>query len=118
MKQIILFLFFSFSIASMQAYVSPVNGDSSFDIVPTISMFDNYNEISIFPNPATEYISIANDSNVKQIIIFNVVGRKMKTFDAISGQKYNVSELPNGMYLIQLRDHNMKVLTTQRISKR
>lgn len=118
MKQIILCFFISFMAFSAQAHVGPVASDSPNDIGPTISVFDEYNKISIFPNPATDFIGIANDANVKQVIIFNLVGRKMKTFDAVVGERYDISALPNGMYLVQLRDHNLKVITTQRISKR
>jgi len=118
MKQIILLVFISFTILSAKAAVGPVYSDSPFTIGPTISMFEDQNKISIFPNPTTEYISVMNDHNVGQITVFNLVGRKMMTFNAVSGNKYNVSELPNGMYLVQLRDNDLKVITTQRISKR
>lgn len=119
MKQIILCFFLFFTAFSMQAHVGPLASDSPNTISPTISIFeDDYNKISIFPNPATEFISIANDKNVKQVVVFNLVGRKMKTFEAVSGERYDVSNLPNGMYLVQLRDHSLNVITTQRISKR
>lgn len=119
MKQIILCFFISFMALAAQASVALPSSDSPNPIGPTISIFeDDYSKISIFPNPTTEFISVANDKNVKQITIFNLVGRKMKTFEAKSGERYDVSTLPNGMYLVQLRDHNLKVITTQRISKR
>ena len=119
MKQIILCFCISFLALSVQAHVAPLSSDSPNPTEPTISIFeDDYSKISIFPNPTTEFISVANDKNVKQITIFNLVGRKMKTFEAKSGERYDVSSLPNGMYLVQLRDYNLKVITTQRISKR
>ncbi|MFT4759673.1 MAG: hypothetical protein ACI9XO_000152 [Paraglaciecola sp.] len=119
MKQIILFFFISFLSLAIQAHNGLFGSDSPNPIGPTISIFeDNHSKISIFPNPTTEFISVANDKNVKQITIFNLVGRKIKIFEAKSGERYNVSGLPNGMYLVQLRDHNLKVITTQRISKR
>ena len=104
MKQIILCFFISFLALSVQARVAPLSSDSPNPIGPTISIFeDDYSKISIFPNPTTEFIRVANDKNVKQITIFNLVGRKMKTFKAKSGERYDVSNLPNGMYLVQLR---------------
>jgi hypothetical protein len=48
-----------------------------------------------------------------------LVGRKLKTFQNVEkDEHYDVSELPVGMYLIQVIDNNKKILTTQRISKR
>ena len=119
MKQIVLCFIIFFFTFSVQAHVGPLSSDSPNTKEPTISFFeDDYHKITIFPNPATEFISIANDLNVKEVSIFNLVGRKMKTLDAVIGERYDVSNLPNGMYLVQLRDENLKVITTQRISKR
>lgn len=76
-------------------------------------------KITVYPNPATNYISIDNADNVKQIVIINLVGRKLKTFESVQkDERYDVSELPNGMYLIQIIDNSNKILTTQRVSKR
>ena len=72
-----------------------------------------------YPNPATNFISINKDENVRDIAIFNLVGKKLKTFqDVEKDEHYDVSDLPNGMYLVQVIDTNKKIVTTQRISKR
>ena len=75
-------------------------------------------ELKIFPNPATNFISVSENDQVKQILVFNLVGRKMKTFKAIKGEKHFVGDLPKGIYLIQLLGDKNKILRTQRVSKR
>jgi hypothetical protein len=76
-------------------------------------------KISIYPNPATNFISINKDENVRDIAIFNLVGRKLKTFQNVEkDEHYDISELPVGMYLVQIIDNGKKILTTQRITKR
>ncbi len=76
-------------------------------------------KVTVYPNPATNYISIDNADNVKQITIINLVGRKLKTFENVQkDERYDVSELPNGMYLVQIVDNSNKVITTVRVSKR
>ncbi len=75
--------------------------------------------ISIYPNPATNFISVDHDENVKSIVVFNLVGRKIISFQDIQkNEPYDVSTLPNGMYLIQVINNADKIITTQRISKR
>ena len=74
--------------------------------------------ISVFPNPAINFIGLSNSDDVNQLIVFNVVGRKMKSFMVSDGEKYNIAELPKGMYLIQILGHDKKIITTQRLSKR
>jgi Secretion system C-terminal sorting domain len=74
--------------------------------------------LSIFPNPATEYITVSNEDAVKNIYVFNALGRKMKTFDVVRGEKYEISDLPNGLYFVQLVGRTNKILTTQRLTKK
>jgi hypothetical protein len=74
--------------------------------------------VSIFPNPATEYITVSNEDVVKNIVVFNMVGRKMRTFIAEKGERYEIGDLPNGLYVVQLFGKNNKVLTTQRLTKK
>ena len=74
--------------------------------------------ISIYPNPTTDYITVNNEDAVKNIVLFNMVGRKMRTFTAEKGERYEVSDLPNGLYVVQIFGKNNKVLTTQRLTKK
>ena len=75
-------------------------------------------DIKIYPNPAFNFIGLNEISNVSTIIVYNLVGRKMKNFIAEKGKKYYIADLPKGMYLVQLLSQDGKVLTTQRMSKR
>ncbi|MBK9015251.1 MAG: T9SS type A sorting domain-containing protein [Saprospiraceae bacterium] len=107
MKQTLLVVFLAFSSFALF-------GQSSSEAIGSVPV-----KISIYPNPATNYISINKDENVRDIAIFNLVGRKLKTFQNVEkDEHYDVSDLPNGMYLVQVVDDNKKIVTTQRISKR
>ncbi|MBK8562274.1 MAG: T9SS type A sorting domain-containing protein [Saprospiraceae bacterium] len=107
MKQFILVTFFAFTSLALFGQ-SNADGGGSAAV-----------KVSVYPNPATNFISINKDENVSDIAIFNLVGRKLKTFQNIEkDEHYDVSDLPVGMYLIQVIDNNKKILTTQRISKR
>jgi Secretion system C-terminal sorting domain len=75
-------------------------------------------QISIFPNPATDYIKLNDDDAVRNISISNMLGRKMRSFDTIKGERYEIGDLPNGLYLIQIIGKNNKVLATQRLTKK
>ena len=74
--------------------------------------------LQVFPNPATDYIGVTHQGKVAQVKVFNLVGRHMKTFVAVSGEKHFVGDLPRGMYLVQLIDNKNKILTTKRVNKR
>jgi Secretion system C-terminal sorting domain len=107
MKQAILVLFFAFTSLALFGQSNADGGGVS----PV--------KISVYPNPATNFISINKDENVRDIAIFNLVGKKLKTFQNVEkDEHYDVSDLPMGMYLVQVIDTNKKIVTTQRISKR
>ncbi len=75
-------------------------------------------DVSIYPNPASHYIEVNNFTVVRQVNIINMTGRKMRVFDIYNDDRYDISDLPNGMYLVQIVGKNNRILTTQRLNKR
>lgn len=72
----------------------------------------------IFPNPATDYISLSNATGIRRIEILNTLGRKVLEFSVHSDlDKFDVSALPRGMYFVRLIDQQGNISRTQRISK-
>ncbi len=74
--------------------------------------------LKIYPNPATDFIGLNNDSQVSEIKVLNLVGKQVKHFFVSKGEKYPVMDIRNGMYLVQLIDDSGKIMTTQRLQKR
>ncbi len=92
---------------------------SDCDGCPAKTLVKKDNDLQIFPNPATHYIELNTTKKVDRIVIYNVVGRRMKSFKVeADGEKYYINSLPIGMYLVQLVNASNKVITTQRLSKR
>ena len=75
-------------------------------------------ELRVFPNPATIYFSLNDNESVEKIQVYNLIGREMKSFFYEKNQKYSVEDLPKGIYLVQMRGKDEKILATQRLSKR
>jgi hypothetical protein len=75
--------------------------------------------VKLYPNPARDFIRISNADGVDQLEIYNLIGRKVKTFNNVhEGASFNVSDLPKGVYLVRMLNDDNDVLTTKRISKR
>ncbi len=76
-------------------------------------------QINVYPNPASDFISVNNDDNVKTIVVYNIVGRKIKQFEIEHiGAQYDIRDLPDGLYSVHLVGKNNKVLSTQRLTVR
>lgn len=72
------------------------------------------NDISLFPNPASEYFRISGKQDVGKVEIFNMIGKSIKTFDK-SQPSYNSGDLRNGIYLVRIFDRKGKPLKVLRL---
>lgn len=115
MKQIL--LAFSLCFLFSFTYGQGSSGCYGCGFAQYASAFEN--NIAVYPNPATEFIKLKDVRGVGAIKIYNLIGREVKTFTSIAkGSAYNVSDLPNGMYLVQLIDLGGKIKATHRMNKR
>ncbi|MEN0047731.1 MAG: T9SS type A sorting domain-containing protein [Bacteroidota bacterium] len=72
----------------------------------------------IFPNPSDNFLNLSNMDDVDRLVVYNMVGRAVKTFEVEEGTRYEVGNLPDGIYLVGLFDKKGNILKTVRISKR
>ncbi|MFN0036191.1 MAG: T9SS type A sorting domain-containing protein [Saprospiraceae bacterium] len=101
MKQLLLVLFFALAALALRAQNAPRP------------------ELSVFPNPATEYIAVQDNADaIGQIIVFNVLGKKIKIFEASKNENYYIGDVAKGVYLVQLVGRNKQIVKTQKIEKR
>lgn len=66
--------------------------------------------IKVYPNPTSGVLSIS-DTNVKEIVIYNLNGIKVKTFKV--GQEIDIRELSNGLYLLKTDNGIIKKIIKQ-----
>lgn len=62
--------------------------------------------ISVFPNPTTEVLNITNVTDRTEYKIYNMTGQLLKS-GKVSNKKVDVSNLDNGVYMIDLKDSNI-----------
>ena len=117
MKKILLFLLFALT-CSLTYGQSDYYGDDSADDKVVIAQLTSAKNLKVFPNPATDYISLDNNSGVQKIAVFNLIGNEVVSFNVEEGEKYYVGDLRIGMYLVQIIGSNNKTLTTLRLSKK
>lgn len=74
--------------------------------------------LEIFPNPTADYFGLTHSNSLKKINVYNMLGRKQRTFNVGQGKKYFVGDMPAGMYLLAFIDKDGKVTKTTRLVKR
>ncbi len=76
---------------------------------------DNLN-FKIFPNPATDYFQLEGEG-IDKVMIYNIIGREVRSYKVTEGGKYAVNDLPEGIYIIRLINSNGLPVKTIRLSK-
>ena len=66
------------------------------------SIEDSFNDVKIYPNPFTNYLTIENTDNVFKITITNILGQVIlvKKIDGIA--RIKATNLENGLYLLSI----------------
>ncbi len=73
--------------------------------------------VKLYPNPTSDYLTLNENSVVEQLIVYNIIGKPVRSFSAENGRQYNISDLPNGLYLVSLLDKDNDIIKTLRVSK-
>jgi len=81
-----------------------------------LSESEEKNNISIYPNPTTDYLFIKSDLDIKDIQISDLNGRIINNLEFLDN-KMNLTSLQTGIYFAKISDINGKILTKKIIKK-
>ncbi|MDX2068013.1 MAG: T9SS type A sorting domain-containing protein [Haliscomenobacter sp.] len=98
--------------------IATLNFEANIRSVTTSTRDIRLENVQLFPNPSTDYFQINRIDNVDRVVLYNVIGRKMREFNAQEGARYRVAGLPDGIYLAALVNDQKGVLRTLRVHKR
>lgn len=74
--------------------------------------------LTVFPNPTTDYFQVSETPGLRYVEVFNIVGSRMRSFDALPLKQYFIGDFNDGVYLVRLVASSGKVIKTIRLSKR
>lgn len=72
----------------------------------------------LFPNPTSDRFSLSDDEGVKNIRIYTIIGKEIKSFDHMVGQSHPVDDLQRGIYIVRLFDSQNEVLKVLRLNRK
>jgi hypothetical protein len=91
-----------------------VNSDCATEGALGLNNIDNtQSKISIFPNPAQDYLVFSNQKILDNVTVYDLNGRSIKTYQKIA-KSIDVSFLEKGVYLIKIntdeQTHTLKFI--------
>ena len=77
--------------------------EASDNITLSTNQFSLNSGITIYPNPLNDFVNINAKENIENIIIYDVSGKIVKTFQVNATQtQLNLSSLANGFYFMKI----------------
>ena len=95
-----------------------VEGTYLFNENTTPSVDFQLEGLRIFPNPTIDYFQLTEYQGVHSIAIFNLAGLRVNQYMVAPGERFDVSNLTRGMYLVKLIDSRNDIIKTLRLNKR
>jgi len=86
------------------------NGDFSYSSIQSIRMEKRNNDIQVFPNPFSNFITVSGVENSNQeYAITNTAGKLMQS-GTISKERLDLSSVPSGLYFLRIEANDGTVL--------
>jgi len=81
-----------------------------------INSFENVakDAITIYPNPTSGIITVYSQEKIKLILLKNILGETLQEFNS---NRLNISNFPNGIYLVEVVTANTKICRKVVLSK-
>jgi hypothetical protein len=95
-------------------YHLSATGDNS-----CLTSLSNINEsnLQLFPNPTTDYFYLTETPDLQTLIVRDIKGKLLLQTPIVPLQKYDVSSLPSGIYLVQLLNDKQVLVKTVKLLK-
>jgi hypothetical protein len=81
-----------------------INWIANSNLVLNTNSFNNEVGFTVYPNPAAEKLMINSEQIIREIVVFNLLGQQIKTFQVnFKSGEINISKLNKGMYFLNLK---------------
>lgn len=77
------------------------NFDPEDDATASVNDFFS-SKISVYPNPANEFVKISSELEINNVEVYNLLGKRIISTAKLVDNTLNVSSLSSGVYLIKL----------------
>jgi Secretion system C-terminal sorting domain len=67
--------------------------------------------LQVYPNPAQTWLFVKAKTDLQKLEVLDIMGRLVKTFTRREDNRYDISGLANGLYVLQIKTRSGDVRT-------
>jgi len=84
--------------------------EAAYNSVLSVTHFDDFSKIKIFPNPTKDFFTISNNISLDNfsVQVFNIIGKKVLEQSKLTSNKMDISALQKGIYLLKIQKGNQQ----------
>lgn len=90
----------------------------TFNCMTSSTDFATVENINVFPNPTTEFFQLSETEGVSRVSLHNLLGKHVRDYRVVDNGRYNVTDLKNGLYVVNLFDDRNKIVRSVRLTKK
>lgn len=101
---------------NIDIFLNPFHGDYGWnqqdceEIITSVEEMEFGKEVVVYPNPTKSNFSVINLHHTANYKILNINGKLLKQGIIAASNTINVEELPQGIYFIELRNENFRIV--------
>lgn len=85
--------------------------ETNLSTLSTDDVLLSSHDVSLFPNPASDVISLASEITFEEANVYDASGRLILKNQSLENKKVDISELNSGIYVIQFMTKDRKAIT-------
>lgn len=97
-------------------YNFEINMNADCTEVPTEDL--EQSKVKVFPNPTNSHFTITENEFVKKVEVYNLVGQMIFAQKYNNGDTFDLSNHPDGIYLVKMRDAEGQAFKSTKLVKR
>lgn len=94
------------------------NGMNQVNICRIVSQPGDEVDIKVSPNPAIDYFTVQSNISYNKIVLYNIIGKPLKTYRPEIDSNYELSDLPGGIYILRFFGDSNQVIKTIKLYKK
>lgn len=109
------------AVYTAEQWSNPFDENGDLDLIGGTTNVSDLNQnkyqVNVYPNPFQDFLTIDSDLEQFQLSMFSINGSLVRQFQATTGERVDLRDLPKGVYLVQLKLDDSQIQTLKVVKR-